>query len=353
MPAVVSKPPQPQAGNPKATPTKPAPSAVNDSSNPIDQFVKGVAQQTGLDPAVVEAWVIAEGAYTANGTGHYNYLNVRPNGTSSYSGVPLAGVSSGNFQEFNNVNDAITETVHWINTFGNYSGIRASARLGPLAQISAITASPWDQGNYAGGKLYRDYQGVISGGASLPGGGTISKVASAAGGIAAGVGKGAAAAASGDPFAAGGDVVAAVTKSLGLSNPFAPLFKAAEAPIVLAQDATKATVWAVNPQHWLRVGYVLGGGLLVLVGTVLLARSAGALSIAGGGVAAKLPSKNIDLSGGGSSGPPSGPIASAPRREQRRVGFESSSSRAYQGRQRRARARAAAERAQMSEEIPF
>lgn len=116
------------------------------------KFVVGLSKLTGLDPRVLVAWTVQEGDYAPNGTGGFNFLNLRPKtGGTSYSGVPLAGVSSGNFAQFNNAADAATETAYWLNNMPNYSGIRAAAGKGtPATQIAAIAASPWDQSHYGG-----------------------------------------------------------------------------------------------------------------------------------------------------------------------------------------------------------
>lgn len=283
---------QPPASNVGTTPGSRG--QIQQQSDAISQFVDGLAKATGLNKDVVAAWVLAEGAFTSGGTGHFNYLNVRPNGASSYSGVPLAGVSSGNFQEFNNVNDAITETAHWINTFGNYAGIRASTHLGPVAQLQAITASPWDQGNYAGGKLFADYATVTHKGSSWLSGvvGTVTSTAS-------GLGKGALAAASGNPVGGAVDVLGA----FGLDPNHVPvvggLISAAEAPGKIAESVVSLVTWVFDPHNWLRVGYILGGSILVGGGLFLMAKSVG--------MSAALPA---GVGGGGSSsssGSSSGP----------------------------------------------
>ena len=137
------------------------------SGDPQVLFVNSVAQQTGLDPRVVYTWTVAEGAYAPGGTGHYNYLNLRP-----YPGDPYSGVSSGNFEQFSNVNDAITATVRRINQpFALV--IRQSIGKPPVQQLQAIGQSAWDAGHYlrngqVGGKLIADFtsrygQGALGG----------------------------------------------------------------------------------------------------------------------------------------------------------------------------------------------
>lgn len=119
---------------------------------PLQQFIDVLSAKTKLDPRVLAAWAQQEGAYAPNGTGHYNFFNLRPkSGGSSWSGVKLAGVSSRDFAQFANAQDAATETAWWLNNMSNYAGIRAAAGKGtPATQISAIAASPWDEGHYGG-----------------------------------------------------------------------------------------------------------------------------------------------------------------------------------------------------------
>jgi hypothetical protein len=108
-------------------------------------FVAGVSRQTGIDPRVLVAWVQAEGAYAPNGTGGHNYLNLRP----AAGDVGTVAASSGNFDQFATVQDAITSTVNRLhNPFA--SGIIAAARKTPRQEIGAIAASAWDSGHYGG-----------------------------------------------------------------------------------------------------------------------------------------------------------------------------------------------------------
>lgn len=112
----------------------------------LADFINGVAKQSGLDPRVVEAWVTVEGAYNANGTGHFNYLNLRP----AAGDVGVVGESTGKFDLFSNVNDAITSTVNRIKQpFA--SGIVASAGKSPATQLSAIANSAWSSDHYTVG----------------------------------------------------------------------------------------------------------------------------------------------------------------------------------------------------------
>jgi len=115
------------------------------------EFVAGVSKGSGIDPRVLLAWIDAEGAYAPNGTGGFNFLNLKPApGGRSYSGVPIA-VSSGGFEQFQSITDAITETVNRLSqSFASGIVGAAKTRPTPAAQISAIAASGWDQTDYGG-----------------------------------------------------------------------------------------------------------------------------------------------------------------------------------------------------------
>lgn len=104
----------------------------------------GVSTATGIDPRVVIAWVKQEGAYAKGGTGHFNYLNLRPQAGDKYSSV-----SPGNFEQYASVNDAIYSTVRRINS-GKIIKSTAQAKPTPREQIKAISASGWDAASYGG-----------------------------------------------------------------------------------------------------------------------------------------------------------------------------------------------------------
>jgi hypothetical protein len=226
-------------------------------------FIARVAQLTGLDPKVVEAWVKAEGAYAPNGTGGYNFLNIRT--SKSYSGVPLAGTTSNGFAQFYNANDAATETAHWINSMPNYSGIKAATKVGPKSQLAAIAGSPWDSGHYGGGRnLYNDYASITKGGGGIDWG-------SIAGGIANGIT---------NPV---GESASLIPKIPGVND--IPGVKTAttllDAPSQIAGDISKVIGFVFNPADWLRIGYIIGGGVFVIGGLFILAKSVGATNVQG------------------------------------------------------------------------
>lgn len=243
-------------------------------ATPSDKsFAEKLSKATGLKPDVIRAWARAEGAYAPNGTGGYNFLNLRAKGGgSSYSGVQLAGVSSNGFAQFRNEDDAVAETAHWINTMPNYAGIRASTKVGSKTQIAAIAASPWDAGHYDGGRKLLDAFKAVTGlpfgpqdpGAfGIPGTDSVGRwIDDKLGGI-----------------PSPGDV------AKGVGGALVP--DAVEGAAATAVDIGREIF---DPQNWLRVGFIVGGGVLVLGGVVLLARAVGAPVPVGGpaGMAAQL-----------------------------------------------------------------
>jgi hypothetical protein len=111
-----------------------------------DNFARQVAKGTGLSLAVIHAWMYAEGAYAQGGTGHFNYLNVRP---SSNAGVS-EGRSPGGFATFRNANDAAKATINVLHQ-PNMRTILNARSKNDKAQLAAIAASPWDANHYRGG----------------------------------------------------------------------------------------------------------------------------------------------------------------------------------------------------------
>jgi hypothetical protein len=112
-------------------------------------FTKQLAHDTGLDPVVLLAWITAESGY-GQGVGH-NYLNVHADSNrKSYSGVPLASVSTHGFARFKTPQDAEKETAHWINRFSNFRPIKAAAGKPAGVQLAAIANSKWDANHYRG-----------------------------------------------------------------------------------------------------------------------------------------------------------------------------------------------------------
>lgn len=120
----------------------------------LPEFAHEVSQATGVDPRVIFAQAMLEGAYAPNGTGHFNYLNIRP-----YPGDRYSAVSSGNFEEFANVHDAAWSTARrirqpflWGSGPGEGGlGAVIAAHGSPAQEIAAIGRSGWDAGHYGGG----------------------------------------------------------------------------------------------------------------------------------------------------------------------------------------------------------
>jgi hypothetical protein len=222
----------------------PAAASVHD---PYITFVQGVSQQTGIDPRVLVAWIKQEGAYAPNGTKGFNFLNLRP-----YAGDPYSGVSSGGFEQFSGVQDAITATVRRINQpFA--SGIRASVGKTPQESISAIAASGWDAAHYGGPggpNLVAAFTGLFNKAALSD---SYLSPASA-GGVAAAAGTGSAADAGSSDLGVGGAV-----KSIGGAITAVPDFLG------------KIT----SLDFLLRAGEVIGGAILILAGLYLLAKQIG------------------------------------------------------------------------------
>jgi hypothetical protein len=125
------------------------------------QWVTGVAEGTGIDPRVLIAWAQDEGAYAPNGTGGHNYLNLRP---SSIGDVGVTSISSGDFDQFANVQDAIASTVARIKQpFA--SAIIENARGTPAQELAAIASTGWDGDAHYGGaggpQLQRDFSSIF------------------------------------------------------------------------------------------------------------------------------------------------------------------------------------------------
>jgi hypothetical protein len=116
----------------------------NDQAN----FVIQVSKATEIDPRVIIAWMYQEGAYKPNGTGGWNYLNLRP-----FAGDNHKSVSPGGFAQFASDQDAITATIAAIRQ-PQFSPILATAKAKPTPaeQIAAIAGTQWDGNDHYGGK---------------------------------------------------------------------------------------------------------------------------------------------------------------------------------------------------------
>lgn len=109
-------------------------------------FVVDVAKDTKIDPRVLISWASLEGADAAGGTGGYDYLNLRPEKGDTYKSV-----SSGGFEQFATVSDAVAATVHrFEEPFAKPILNVATAQGTPEQEIAAIGGSKWDAGHYGG-----------------------------------------------------------------------------------------------------------------------------------------------------------------------------------------------------------
>jgi hypothetical protein len=258
-------------------------------------FIADLAHDTGLSPQVIQAWVDVEGAYAPGGTGGYNFLNIREN--TSRSGVPLAGTTQKGFAKFHSAGQAAQETAWWINNMSNYRGIKSSAGLAPESQLAAIAASPWDSSHYNGGrKLFAAYNAVVTGvGGSVTS--VFKKIGSTVGDVV-----------SGNPVGA----VTGLLPSTSNIPVVGGVISAAEAPAKIAEDAGQVLAFVFNPQDWLRVGYILAGGILTLGGLFVLSRSVGAPQAI---AAAAFPEGTLAKSAAGAAGV-SAAKSSPPKRRQ-------------------------------------
>lgn len=119
----------------------------------LPQFAHDVSAMTGVDPRVIFAWAQQEGAYAPNGTGHFNYLNLRPYS----SDVGEVQPKSSGFAWFDNEHDAAVSTARRIRQPFIWSapvlggpglGSVVAAKGSPAQEIAAIGRSGWDAGHY-------------------------------------------------------------------------------------------------------------------------------------------------------------------------------------------------------------
>lgn len=204
-------------------------------------FVVSVSQATGIDPRVLVAWLEQEGADAPNGTGGYNYLNLRATRTDGHTGVSPKG-----FAQFSNVNAAISATITTLNEPQNRIIINAAkSKPTPGQQIAAIAASPWDSSHY-GGKgqtLIAEIESIFGGPAVLTdryeGPGNAAAVAATAG---------TGSAADWTSYDAG-------NAAHDIASPFESLYS-----------------WLTG--SWQRILFVVAGAILVIIALLLIANSA-------------------------------------------------------------------------------
>lgn len=219
------------------------------------RFIEGVSAQTGIDPRVLVAWLENEGANAKNGTGGYNYLNLRP-----FPGDPYVSVSSGDFEQFSNVSDAVAATVRRLEQpFARPIIAAARGHATPQQEIGAIATTGWDSTNYGGfgvgPNLLKTFAGIFGGEAGLTstyqGPGTAAEVAATAGtGSAADAGS----------FDANNAADAAKNAINGALGGLAGIF---------------GGIWSWIQSRLERLGLLLAGALLVILGVLLVARGEG------------------------------------------------------------------------------
>lgn len=228
------------------------------------RFIVGVSTATKIDPRVLIAWAKAEGAYADNGTGHFNYFNLRP-----YPGDPYSSVSSGNFEQFSNVNDAIAATVRRLNQpFARPIIATAAAKPTPKQQIQAIASTGWDAGHYGGNggiKLQEIFGSMFGGNKGLNdsyvGPGAALSVASTAG------------TGSASDHANSGDFGTVVSgKTAGDINSAArhvPGVAQVEGAVGAVSSISDAIGWVFSQKG----AMVIGGGIIVILGILSLFKS--------------------------------------------------------------------------------
>lgn len=219
-------------------------------------FSQGVAGATGLDPRVVYAQVQAEGAYAPGGTGGLNFLNLK-SATVQSLGLPYASSTSAGFAQFANLAQA--ETASAAEYRSPNIGLTTPSPT-PIGQIEQIAGSNWDQSHYGGG------QNLISDFTSLYGAGALSAPAEKTNIPITGGGSGGLYSLSGapaNPIGVGG--ISTATPGVG------PVVSAAQS---VAGGATGFFDWITNTNNLIRVGEIIGGSVLMLVGVIILARGA-------------------------------------------------------------------------------
>ncbi len=237
------------------------PTATSTSTQPGSQFIIGVSKQTGIDPRVLLAWMVKEGAYTKGGTGGYNYLNLRP-----FPGDKHAGISPKGFAQYLTVQDAINATVTNLHS-PQYASVLSTARLKPppRQEIAVIAASPWDANHY-GGPGGPDLLDTFSSLFGKTGGSSAYQPPSVAPAMLATVGTGSASTSIWDNIKTViDDINAAPNMAIGGA---VDVGKQVVKPITAVGDAIG---WAFD--NWDRIFLVIGGAVALLVAILLIYKS--------------------------------------------------------------------------------
>lgn len=246
--------------------------ALGLSSNQL-AFADALVKQTGLNPAVVEAWLAQEqGSETQNpaSSGIYNFLNIGVTGSGNYG----TGDSA-----WTNPTTAGKTTGEWLQGItGAVPGWARStpilptnvASLSPEDQITAIQHSGWaESGEPALPSLYR--QVLNGGGATASGTATVDNATTSSGGPIAGGAQAVAGVATGAVGAAAGAVGAAAGAVAG----------AATGAWDAATAIPNAIKWVFT--NWLRIFEFLAGVALLGLGLHQLTTAATGSSGGGGG----------------------------------------------------------------------
>lgn len=124
--------------------------AVGDLSPDQSRYAQTLVAATGLDPAVVAAWIGSESGWGVNKNDH-NYLNIGPG------------------RSYGSTDQAAGAAASMVRGSSLYKSIRDAISISPAAQVAAIEASPWDAGHYGGGehRLKQIWQSVTGKGASI------------------------------------------------------------------------------------------------------------------------------------------------------------------------------------------
>lgn len=223
----------------------------------VGTFIVGVSSATGIDPRVVSAWVTQEGAYTSQGSGGYNYLNLKAGpGT-----VGVVGTASNQSLQFRDVQSAITSTVNRLNQpFASNIVKTAQAKGTPAQQISAISNSAWASNHYgtpAGTNLFRTFS-------SQWGESNLTMPPMPGGKITIGV-----------DFASGQAQSLTSEQAAQQGTPFTGQSGIGQAAGYVAGQGAKAAADVFLSGTGLRILQVLGGAILAGMGVFLLIRQIG------------------------------------------------------------------------------
>ena len=145
--------------------TPPTPSGNLTLSQIEQKFALDVSKQTGLDPRVIMAQELAEGAYADNGTKGFNFLNLRDSTVASL-GKPYEASSSGGFAKFHDLAQAESATIAEFKSSAISSFVNPNTT--PRTQISGLASSGWDAGHYGNGQnLISDFVSLTGSQAAL------------------------------------------------------------------------------------------------------------------------------------------------------------------------------------------